>query len=420
MDIEQLLHEEEGTSLDFKSETYKFSGANDFQKSELLKDVLAFTNAWRRSTAYILLGVKEVKGGRSTPVGITEELDDAQLQEFINKKTQRPITFTYRTYNIDDVKIGIIEIPVQQRPAYITKDYGKLRRNIVPIRIGSSTSEASPDDVVKMAQAEIKQSIELPSLQVVMADIENETLLGSEITITPTVLDMSRFDEIVDFEDPKLTNQYLSSSNIPASLLNPFGETARGDYYRELAFYEYKHKKNKRISFAITNPSKVSVTDITVSIIINKNKSLFSIFPPSKLPDYPETHDRSLALHHPILHRDLTDKLIKKDNTFKFEELEGVFRINLTFRKVQPKQTIFCERTLCLEPQDSHSIDAKVIIYADNLPNPIESSLTITCKVKHETRLFEGLDTPQESHNTSKEGSGLLFKGLNIKVKKSD
>ena len=59
--IEQLLHEEESSTLDFKNRQYKFLKADDVTKSELLKDILAFTNSWRRTTAYILTGVKEVK-----------------------------------------------------------------------------------------------------------------------------------------------------------------------------------------------------------------------------------------------------------------------------------------------------------------------------------------------------------------------
>jgi len=59
--FECLLNEEEGTTLDFKSKQYLFAGATDEEKSELLKDILAFANAWRRSDAYILLGVEEVR-----------------------------------------------------------------------------------------------------------------------------------------------------------------------------------------------------------------------------------------------------------------------------------------------------------------------------------------------------------------------
>ena len=63
--MDQLLNEDESSSLDFKLEQYPFAGATDDQKSEILKDILAFANAWRRTDAYVLIGVEEVRGGRS-------------------------------------------------------------------------------------------------------------------------------------------------------------------------------------------------------------------------------------------------------------------------------------------------------------------------------------------------------------------
>ena len=63
--LEELLNEDEGSTLDFKRDQYPFEGADDDLKAELLKDILAFVNAWRRTDAYILIGVEEVKGGRS-------------------------------------------------------------------------------------------------------------------------------------------------------------------------------------------------------------------------------------------------------------------------------------------------------------------------------------------------------------------
>jgi len=93
--IEQLLNEQESTSLDFKRDQYLFVDAADADKSELLKDVLAFANAWRRSDAFIMIGVDEVRGGRSVPVGVSSHLDDASLQQFINSKVQRPIALSY-------------------------------------------------------------------------------------------------------------------------------------------------------------------------------------------------------------------------------------------------------------------------------------------------------------------------------------
>src|SRR6202035_5284177 len=68
--LESLLYQEESEALDFKVQQYPFSGANDDEKSELLKDILAFANAWRQTDAHILIGVQEVRGGRSIVHGI--------------------------------------------------------------------------------------------------------------------------------------------------------------------------------------------------------------------------------------------------------------------------------------------------------------------------------------------------------------
>ena len=77
--LEQLLHEEEGSALDFKRDQYPFEGADRNAKGELIKDILAFANAWRRSTAYILIGVDDVKGGRSEIVGVSKHLGRCQV-----------------------------------------------------------------------------------------------------------------------------------------------------------------------------------------------------------------------------------------------------------------------------------------------------------------------------------------------------
>jgi predicted HTH transcriptional regulator len=78
--LESLLREDEGTALDFKRDQYPFVGVNDDSlKSELLKDILAFANSWRRSGAFILIGVQEVTGGRSNAVGVSSHIPDASL-----------------------------------------------------------------------------------------------------------------------------------------------------------------------------------------------------------------------------------------------------------------------------------------------------------------------------------------------------
>jgi predicted HTH transcriptional regulator len=93
--FERLLYEEESDTLDFKRDQYRFVKAQDTEKSELLKDILGFANAWRRSEAYIVIGVEDVRGGRANVVGIplSEHLDDHSLQQFVNNLTNQPVRF---------------------------------------------------------------------------------------------------------------------------------------------------------------------------------------------------------------------------------------------------------------------------------------------------------------------------------------
>jgi predicted HTH transcriptional regulator len=68
--FERLLYEKESPTLDFKKEQYRFVKATDEEKSELLKDIIGFANAWRRRDAFILIGVENVLGGRKSVSGI--------------------------------------------------------------------------------------------------------------------------------------------------------------------------------------------------------------------------------------------------------------------------------------------------------------------------------------------------------------
>ncbi|MEI8021752.1 MAG: ATP-binding protein, partial [Schlesneria sp.] len=130
-EFEQLLYEEESPTLDFKRDQYPFSKATDEEKSELLKDILGFVNCFRRTDAFILIGVEEKQGSCSIVHGVSEHLPDHSLQQFINSLTNRPVVFRYDTCEFDGKQIGIIRIGQQRRPVFLKKDYGKLKKGEV-------------------------------------------------------------------------------------------------------------------------------------------------------------------------------------------------------------------------------------------------------------------------------------------------
>ena len=101
--LENLLHQPEGPALEFKQAQYPFVDATHTEKSELLKDILALANSWRLTTAYLLIGVLEVPGGRSEVLGVKDHLDDANLHQFVNSKTQRPVQFSHQQFLVEGV-----------------------------------------------------------------------------------------------------------------------------------------------------------------------------------------------------------------------------------------------------------------------------------------------------------------------------
>jgi len=190
--IENLLYGEEGVDLDFKRDQYKFAKASNEEKGEVLKDILAFANSWRRSDAFILIGVKEIKGGRCEIVGISDKLDDAQIQQFVNGKTQRPITFSYRNLDFEGKCIGIIHVPIQTRPFYLRKDYGKLKKETVYIKRGSSTDVAKLDEVARMGASSFVADDKHPILEIFFADGENRIFLPDTQAVYSLVLGIPR------------------------------------------------------------------------------------------------------------------------------------------------------------------------------------------------------------------------------------
>jgi hypothetical protein len=189
--FESLLHEEESSSLDFKRDQYPFVGASDDDKSELLKDILAFANSWRRSTAYILIGVEEVKGGRGVVHGVSQHLADNDLQQFVNSKTNRTVTFSYAAFSFEGKQVGIITIPKQERPVFLNKDFGKLKQQVVYVRQSSSTAPASPDEIARMDAAAATDAWAQKELEEQRREREEQRLLQLRLHSAvnrPTVL----------------------------------------------------------------------------------------------------------------------------------------------------------------------------------------------------------------------------------------
>ena len=151
-EFELLLSRNESSTLDFKKEFYHFDKDKILATSQIVKDVISFSNTIRTSTSYIIFGVKELENKKEL-FGIDSSIDDASIQEKLKDKTYpRPKFQSYFiTYN--GKKFLIFEFPIQKYDMPITpaiKMKG-LKLGQVYYRNGSANTEANSLEVINIS-----------------------------------------------------------------------------------------------------------------------------------------------------------------------------------------------------------------------------------------------------------------------------
>ena len=357
--LEHLLHEPEGQSLDFKQAQYRFERASELDKSELLKDVLAFANSWRRTPAYVLIGVREVKGGRSQVVGITEHIEDASLQQFVNSKTQRRMELSYEVVRVEGVEIGVIGIPIQDRPVYAEDDYGKVKARVVYFRAGSSTREAAPEEIARMGA---QQSLEAtPNVVLSWADVGERRPLSSPHLADRLLL------------HPRLSPNTFDVAARPRSLFDVTRFGVNDKYSQELIEYCFQQALYVPLGLALTNESRSAARRVRfVGSIPASDVSLVSEY----LDPLPQReYDYVLATSDLRL---LTGDEVEP----QVQRFRNRWEISVDFRDIRPRETVFTDSPIWLAAAASSVVELRGGLFADNLPEPIQCSLEVRFRVE--------------------------------------
>lgn len=342
--FESLLHESEGEALDFKRDQYPFAGATHEQKGELIKDILAMANAWRRTTAYILIGVDEVPGGMSKVVGITHHLAESSLQQLVNSKTNRPVNFAYEAFEYKGQRVALIAVPVQARPFYVKSDYGKLKARDVYIRRGSSTGIAEPDEIAKMGAA-TALDVSQPILELHFADTSNRVVLGNPLERESKILEFAEREEIPSYGSGPLAG--LSNQN----------------FYREFAEYLEEALLFHEFGFVLINSGGTIASHARIELEIPKDSGLrFANFvkeAPTKSFMY-AFNPRIASVGYPQL---------------TVEDCGENWYISAGFGSVQPKAKSWTGQIYVGSSTESIQTQMKAHIFADELSTPAETTL---------------------------------------------
>lgn len=379
--FEQLLYEEESTSLDFKVAQYRFVKATEEEKSELLKDILGFCNAWRRSEAYILIGVEEVRGGRSKVVGISsdEHLDDHSLQQFVNSLTNQPVRFHYEAFKFDEKQVGIIRIEEQTRPIYLKRDYGELQKEKVYVRRGSSTNPqkpASPEEIAKMG-GDVRQYA--AELKVEFAHLERDAVLGTDAPLDVALYQMPNMETIPDLE-PRMYSSafgYLATLDL-TNKRNP-------EFYREFADYIYNRALLRPVRLSIKNTGQVLASDVRVELTVPTTKNVIVLYE-YEMPDLPVRY--SSILNHSIPY--VRSVFHQEPGEVSIEKNEERFLIAIDCGNLQPGRQVVSDVVL-IAARENGRISLYGSAFAGNLPKPENFVLSITVSVTQKSMTVEDL-----------------------------
>ena len=351
--LEALLHQPEGTALDFKQEQYPFEGADKGKKAELLKDILAFANAWRLTTAYILIGVREVKGGRGEIVGVQEHLDDAQLHQFVNDKTQRPVEFTYLPLRVEGVEIGVLEIPLQPRPIYLTSRFGPLEPDKVYVRYGSSTGIAKPDEIARIGAQQTLGAE--PQFDLHWADLDERLILPSPHTVRSLLLEPSLPDDTFRRARALGTDFFYNR-----------------DYSQEIIAYASERALLTELGLCLRNNSGVPGKRIR---FVGRLPRLGGTVAREWIEETPSPRIDSLPLR-------TLDVVPRSDHVpdLTLTEYENWWEVEIDFGDVRPRDEVWIG-SLFVGSSNSGSTTLQGELKGDNLPNPIKCELSIAFEV---------------------------------------
>jgi hypothetical protein len=400
--FEQLLYEEESTTLDFKKEQYRFAKATEDEKSELLKDILGFANAWRRSEAYILIGVEDLRGGRGNVVGIpsADHLDDHSLQQFVNSLTNRAVRFHYEAFGFEGNQVGIIRIEEQARPIYLKKDYGKLKKGDVYVRRGSSTDPTKPADPDEIASMGSGQTATEVSLAVEFADPDREQALGTQVEWSAKFCHMPDTKEIPTYDDRPAPIRLPGGQvfQVPDMSSMSLHDRLNPRYYHQLANFTFFSRLVRKIRLVVTNTAEVPAVDVRLELAIPNGKG-FGILDWSDVPDAPKRRESVLAVA--AMKNFKVRSAFRRSGDVEIEKNEEQTKVEIECGSLQPGRKVWTD-TFFMGIGQSGKIELKGHLFAANLPQPQEFTLLINAAITETSMTVDellSLEEPGDEHS---------------------
>jgi len=352
--LDALRYKSEGTDLDFKSGQYHFMGGTDESKSEMLKDILAIANAWRDGPGHILIGFKERRPPPAEVVGTADSLDDSRIQQFVNSKVNPKLKFHYQELTYEGRTVGVFTIPKQKRPFSLAQAYGKLKSNVVYVRRGSSTDEATPAEIIEMGVADAGQ-------REVSLDLSIRTKDGSDLADQIACRFLTVVEKLPEYTSPRETGPFGMHLS-----LSPL-EHDNKDFWRELAEYARVHGALIEMRFVLRNASEVQLSNSKLEIIVEPmTGQIVDMVAGEDLPEMPRR--RFDFARVPTLQ----NVLARHAQTFHIDDRRSPPLCNVRFGTLLPGEESTSSDSLALIPRGPGQFRLRMRVLASELSRPRE------------------------------------------------
>jgi len=370
--VKALLHNKESEVLEFKRDQYAFYGGSNAEKAELLKDILALANAWKTCDAHILIGVEEVASGPAQMVGVGDHLKDADVQQFVDGKTNRAVKFLCGTVQVDGRVVDVIKIAQDQdRPIFLKVDFGGLKKEVVYVRRGSSTDVASPDEVAEMGAADAARPAPAPTIELEFANPSTRTKFGHDVQITSVVL----IDPPPPPQHPMLPVDKEWARIRAIQQIADIGRMVTPLPFRTLKPKEVRAYREQMslltaVGFCVRNAGSAPALDVRIEIRGNTTDG-FVIMDSSDLPSEPGQFPMSAFRS---IHARLPETQVAK--------YEGYWVVSIHVGKIQPQGDVWVDDLVYIGSKKPVDVSAVAKAFADNLPAPLEYPLTIRIEIQ--------------------------------------
>ncbi|WNH47242.1 ATP-binding protein [Stenotrophomonas aracearum] len=358
--LTQLCFKGEGTDLDYKAERYLFSGASDEDKGEILKDILAMANAHRDGTAYILLGFRENSPHPADVVGLPTDgaIDDSRIQQFVNEKLESKLTFRYEERIYEGQHIAVISIPKQARPFYLKKDYGKLLKDKVYIRRGSSTDVASPREIAMMGVANSARP--LANVDLEWRQDDNEPLAAT--------FALAFYSGAADLPDYSTDKKVRDALGLQSAYIETHEDNR--DFWRQAAEHVILTSRLVAVRIKVTNHSDFPLSGTKLEVqALDINARALELDFVSELPKMPAA--RWNIFHRQMDHMRAMPRIESSMSQVELDNREGspLFRIRLG--NLLPGESIIVDEDLAILPRNAGAYALKARLLANELNPPL-------------------------------------------------